>query len=948
MPSNSENGDLPKSNAGHKSDRKQLDALLNLLAELQDRQSTTITVESALADPITESGTVSLDLENGLTDRLTVTSEPHSLALAHLPDYLKQLADEAGIDITKTAAAIAPELGSVNPPVRISRREETPTNPPPEQKPGSLTARTHVPPFVEIESQVDNIEEIADSMAYLQDLLLNYVTTSQPTLTDAAPDRSPSPTDRPTGTQKNSGVPIPESPPQNQSPDSREAVELLQNILVQPEVATLRQSLEQLEQKVVVLAEKIDDPTAMDSLDQKLAAIQNRVNDTSAMQSVQAEMANLAKQQTNIPSQIANLKQKLADLDQKLAIQFAELQGQVSDRSLVEGIQIEQANLVGVQAKLTADLSDLGRRITKIDRLISNPQELTELLLPLLNNLISREVEISGEELANALAPIADRIVDRNIQAGKEPMSTALAPVIPSAIRQQIINSPGEFANAIAPELGPAITDQVKNNADTMIDALYPIIGSTIAKYIAEAIRNINEKVENTLSVEGVSRKVRAKLQGVSEAELIFKESMAFKVQAVFLIHKGSGLVIAEAQPAEERVLESDMIAGMLTAIRSFANDCISSVGSASELDEIDYGSFKILLEVAGFCYLAIVVEGEPPLQFIRKVRQTLSKIVQEYHRQIEQFDGDPETIPVQVPQITGELVESHIRQKPTQSKGLLILGALILGLAIVPWGVWQYRQGIERRTIATASEALLATPELSVYRLSVEVHQERVVLQGRVPDRYLRSLAEQVTKTALSDRDIDNQIVAVRVPPNPIQVALEVERAIATFNQLDGIKIKAAYTNGKVTVEGTAPSQNNAQQISQSLARIPGVDAVVTTVETTVPNLKTQILFNIDSAQIEVKEAKKIEQVRDFLRRYPTYHLRIVGGSDNIGFIETNRQLALERAQTVKAALIEQGIDAQRLQAVASPKLGLGENEPQWTGRRVEFELVKPSTRNK
>jgi hypothetical protein len=41
---------------------------------------------------------------------------------------------------------------------------------------------------------------------------------------------------------------------------------------------------------------------------------------------------------------------------------------------------------------------------------------------------------------------------------------------------------------------------------------------------MAEAIKSINEKVENTLSVEGISRKIRAKMQGVSEAELIFKE----------------------------------------------------------------------------------------------------------------------------------------------------------------------------------------------------------------------------------------------------------------------------------------------------------------------------------------------------------------------------------------------------------------------------------------
>jgi hypothetical protein len=53
------------------------------------------------------------------------------------------------------------------------------------------------------------------------------------------------------------------------------------------------------------------------------------------------------------------------------------------------------------------------------------------------------------------------------------------------------------------------------------------------------------------------------------------------------------------------------MIGGMLTAIRSFVNEWISSSGNTSELDEIDYGRSKIMLEVAGYCYLAVVVDGE-------------------------------------------------------------------------------------------------------------------------------------------------------------------------------------------------------------------------------------------------------------------------------------------------------------------------------------------------
>jgi hypothetical protein len=110
-------------------------------------------------------------------------------------------------------------------------------------------------------------------------------------------------------------------------------------------------------------------------------------------------------------------------------------------------------------------------------------------------------------------------------------------------------------------------------------------------------------------------------MQGVSEAELIFKEAMPFTVQAIFLIHKGSGLVISEVQPSDRQRLESEMVAGMLTAIRSFVNDCIAQSGEVSEIDQIEYGNSQITLEVAGYCYLAVVTQGQPPSHSFKKMR---------------------------------------------------------------------------------------------------------------------------------------------------------------------------------------------------------------------------------------------------------------------------------------------------------------------------------------
>jgi hypothetical protein len=102
--------------------------------------------------------------------------------------------------------------------------------------------------------------------------------------------------------------------------------------------------------------------------------------------------------------------------------------------------------------------------------------------------------------LPKSLATVVDEMIHDKIEEDREAMSVAIAPILAEAIIHRSIAAPGEFASAIAPELDVAIREQIKNNANSMVDALYPIIGNTIAKYMVEAIRTINEKIENAFS----------------------------------------------------------------------------------------------------------------------------------------------------------------------------------------------------------------------------------------------------------------------------------------------------------------------------------------------------------------------------------------------------------------------------------------------------------------
>jgi hypothetical protein len=286
--------------------------------------------------------------------------------------------------------------------------------------------------------------------------------------------------------------------------------------------------------------------------------------------------------------------------------------------------------------KVSDKVSD---RVAQLENQLNEPAELVQLLLPIIAELLSLKADQAREEMCQAITPIIAEVIFERSQLDRVSMSHAIADLLPNAISEQIRSNPEQIAKALGPEVGAAIREQIRLDRDeivdalapemgaaikqqivlerdAMVDALYPVIGNTIAKYFAEAIRSINQKVEQTFSVEGVQRKIRAKMQGVSEAELILKESVPFDIQAIFLIHNLSGLVMIDIQKSDLDDLidpiDSDMLAGMLTAIRSFANECMSRSESTTELDAINYSGSKILLEVAGYCYLAVIIRGEP------------------------------------------------------------------------------------------------------------------------------------------------------------------------------------------------------------------------------------------------------------------------------------------------------------------------------------------------
>lgn len=660
------------------------------------------------------------------------------------------------------------------------------------------------------------------------------------------------------------------------------------------------------------------------------------------------------------------------------------------DEATDAGLQVLQELLLGDRtATIDARLEQLREKQQELEHHYYDPKAVINWLAPLIDRVIHEKIRSSRDEMCQSLTPLIDELIYQRSREDRRAMSRALAEIVPAAIERCIADSPQTIAKALAPEvadairlqieldreaiidtlapeMGRSIKRQIELERDSMVDALYPVIGNTIRKYMREVVRTINEKVSTALTAEGIGRKIRARVQGVSEAELILRESIDFEVMAALLIHKSSGLVMVEVQREDGHLLESEMFAGMLTAIGSFVRDCIAEPDAAvSDLNEIEYGESRILVEMTGYCYLATITRGDLPKAAIDQLRRTLQRLVLYYGREMEAFNGDRAALPPIIQQSLQNLVDScnemaSKAKKPPGPPWLLV--ALLGGAAAVVmlstlWGGWQAQR---RSALLTAARGALADrPELAIYNLGARFEGGAIAVTGRVPQERLKTLAFDVAAAAIAaadgDRRVVNRIQAVRQPPDPVAAAAEVARLTAIFNEQPGTRIQARYqinpsaadsaAIGVVVLDGQTLQGKDLQTFERAYARIPGVGNLENRLRVVRPGTETRLYFGVGSPQpVAIDTRYKIDPVRRFLVANPAARLRIIGHSPAD---EPNGGdgLARDRAERVRAALIAEGIAPQRLAAsgTSADPPQVSASDPQWTRRCVRFETVPP-----
>lgn len=104
--------------------------------------------------------------------------------------------------------------------------------------------------------------------------------------------------------------------------------------------------------------------------------------------------------------------------------------------------------------------------------------------------------------------------------------------------------------------------------------------------------------------------------------------------------------------------------------------------------------------------------------------------------------------------------------------------------------------------------------------------------------------------------------------------------------------------------------------------------------------SFKSETFFDTNSASLKPGAYSEIDRVAKVLNQYPQTTIQVAGHTDSRGSEQYNMELSQRRADAVKNALVQRGIDPMRIQSY-----GYGESQPissnDAMNRRVEIIIV-------
>ena len=195
----------------------------------------------------------------------------------------------------------------------------------------------------------------------------------------------------------------------------------------------------------------------------------------------------------------------------------------------------------------------------------------------------------------------------------------------------------------------PYITKRIKNDKVLLISGLQGMGKSTLAREVHNILKEegiltslINCEKENITPYSDLIKLLNG-LPGIENIHNIIKPS---KIIGYFVMNTG-GLLLATTLTESESV-DSDILAGMITAVRNFIYETMNMLGldGLSESPQVisSAGNTLIVSRITGG-YLATLLKGQSAISTLAYVRRIANEISLRFGEKIERWEGDKEKV---------------------------------------------------------------------------------------------------------------------------------------------------------------------------------------------------------------------------------------------------------------------------------------------------------------
>jgi outer membrane protein OmpA-like peptidoglycan-associated protein len=522
----------------------------------------------------------------------------------------------------------------------------------------------------------------------------------------------------------------------------------------------------------------------------------------------------------------------------------------------------------------------------------------------------------------------------------------------------------GSVKKVMTPLVDKSVEYSVANRKEQFVGYLYPIVGSVVRKsvtaFLTEFIERTNQLLENSLTIKGLTWRVKARQAGVPYANYVASQTFNYRVEQVFLIHRETGLLLNSVAYNQQSSADADLISSMLTAINDFVSDSFkpNADGNEQGLDIVKTDDFTLVLKAGPRAVLVAAVTGNMPQRVADQLQLTIEEIHTLYEGPLGNFNGDTSAFADCDQQLTDCLV-SELKDQATDKKSKPWMAWCILILLACGTSFYAYKLWVIQGYV-NQIQSLNKEPGIMLIRAQRDGIQEVKLDVLRDPDAQPISTwleaneipAAAINLTEKSFLSLENQIIHARLR--------------SLLSKYPGISLTS---DGKTLTGELTQQQHHA--LSADLTQLPGMtdlqsllvpiqikdkqtlelsakDSAMTLIELKISQINSSsVEFASNSTQLSPQASHSLASLASHAKELLSLAEQvkldvsfiIIGASDAKGSQSYNEVLSIKRAQTVKNTLQEYGLPNDKLNAI-----GIGIIDVPDTGngaRKVLFNVI-------